>query len=177
MTLTCPYWTVHIVQCWVPPGKSTLIVPQGNSVSPVGYEIIMTSELVILFDAECPWGSQLPLCPMGNIVTMFNGQFWLYPRETEHLQLNVKYHHQWTGHIVRCWVPLGKSIAIVPQGNIVTMFNGQFWLYPRETEHLQLNVKYHHPWTGHIVKCWMPSGNSPLPLCPRGIQYQQLALK
>ena len=38
-------WTVHIVQCWVPPGKSTLIVPQGNSVSPVGYEIIMTSEL------------------------------------------------------------------------------------------------------------------------------------
>ena len=48
-------------------GKSTLIVPQGNSVSPVGYKMIMTSELALFFDVKCPWGSQLSLCSGGNL--------------------------------------------------------------------------------------------------------------
>ena len=138
-------WTVHIVQCWVPSGKSTLIVAQANSVSPVGYEILMTSGLAILFDVECPRGSLLSLLPKG----------------AQYRKLAMKYHDQWTGHIVQCWVPWGKSVVIVPRGNFVTKFKGQSSLCARKI--ILFNVECPR--------------RSQLSLCPRGTQDHQLAMK
>ena len=89
----------HIVQCGVPPGKSTAIVPQWNSVSPVGPEIASLVD-IILFNVECPRGSQLVL----------------FPRGIQCHQLAMTYYHQWTGCL--CSVPPRKSIVIVPPGEL-----------------------------------------------------------
>ena len=102
----------HIVQSLVLPGRSTPIVPQGNSVSPYGYE-------------------------------------------------QMKYHDQWTGHIVQCWVPPGRVCSHCAPGELsITRW----------------------PWNiitsgHHIVQSRVAPGKSQLSLCPRGARYHQLAMK
>ena len=103
-------------------------MPQGNSVSPVGPEILSqwTGHIT-----QCwvPVGkSLLWLCTSGThyhqlalkyhcsgLVILFNVEcpreslLSLCPRENQYPQLAMKYHHQWIADIVQCWVPPGKS--------------------------------------------------------------------
>ena len=45
----------------------TLIVPQGNPITPVGYEILSLVDWSFL-KVLCPRGSQLALCPRGTSI-------------------------------------------------------------------------------------------------------------
>ena len=78
----------HIVNCRVPPGMSTCIVPQMKSVSPVGHDILSPVDWS-LFNVQCPRGCQS----------------LLYPRGTQYHKLPLKYCHQWAGHCLMFSVP------------------------------------------------------------------------
>ena len=126
-------------------------MPRGNSTSPVECEISSP--------VDCPY------CSMLNAPGEVNSH--CAPGELSITSWLWNNYDKWTGHIVRCWVPPGKSVVIVPRGNFVTKFNGQSSLCPRGTQHLQLNVKYHYQWTVHIVQCWVCPGKSTL-IVPQG---------
>ena len=156
---------------------------------------IITSGLAILFDAEYPWGSQLPLCPRGILSPCSTVSFdytpeklnissWMWNTITRGLAilLNVEcprgivHSHCAPGEFsMNSWpwsIITGRHHIVkccVPPGKALLS------LCPTGNQYHQLAMKY-DKWTGDIVRGWVPPG-SLLSLCPRGTQYQQFAMK
>ena len=173
----------HIVQSLVLPGRSTPIVPQGNSVSPYGYEQMKYHDQWTGHIVQCwvpPGQSLLSLCPRG----------------TQHYQMAMKYYHQWTSYCSKSSGPREESTVIVPQGcslspvgyeispvdwslfNVESPWGSLLSLFRRETQYHHLALKYWRSQRSYsIVQCWVPLGKSQQSLRPRGTCYRQLAMK
>ena len=120
-------WTGHIAEC--PQEESALIMSLGNSVSPVGPEILSPVDIIV-FNVECPQGRDYSHCapwelsitswlwnimPSG-VAILFNVErprgslLSLCPRGAQYHQFTIKY-DQWTSHIFI--MPSGNSISQV----------------------------------------------------------------
>ena len=167
----------HHVQCWVPPCKSPLLLcPKRTQYHQLARQISPVD--ITLVNVECPWGRACCFCapselsitkwPWNNIISGHNIVQCSVPPGTSllllcHRRTNIT---SWIWNIItnglviaECSVPPGKSIVIVPQGNSVS---------PSCPWNIVTNRH-------HIVQCWLPPRKSLLSLCPRGIQYHQLA--
>ena len=161
----------------MPRGKQLVLFPRGNQY----HQLVVTSSSVdfSLFNVQCPWRSQLLLCPMGNSVSplgpeiaslvdiiLFNvesprgSQLVLFPRENQYHQLAITYYHQWTGHCLMFSAPWEFNCYCAPGELSITK-----WPWN--------NITSGH----HIVKFRVPPGKSTLVLIARGNQYHQLPLK
>ena len=151
----CPRGTQHhqldikLFKAEWPREESTVIVPQGSSLSPISYKILSRGHCLMLSSPE----STL-IIPKGNLVSALGSE--VLAKYCHQVQRSYSIVQCWVplghchcasrelvitgwlciiitsgpGHCLMqlsCWVPTGKTIVIVPQGNSVSPLGTEEW--------------------------------------------------